>query len=189
MTSVRGPISYRIRFMTRRSFSFFYFFSTKGGGAGVQWKIPLFFVYFFLNPSLNHNTFWKISNFRRVIVAISDFFIVLELLLYLESLKSQLGEHSKKKMSQIGERVHKGGGVKSKIKKFYISNIDYFDQRGGAELFTCFPNVNIMKTIRLLYYYGNFPNFNFFPNQVRGGAGGHQISFFPQIQNSPHYPK
>ena len=30
-------------------------------------------------------------------------------------------------MSQIGERVHKGGGVKSKIKKFYISNVDFFD--------------------------------------------------------------
>ena len=32
-----------------------------------------------------------------------------------------------KKISQIVEKGHKGGGVKSKIKKVYISNVDYFD--------------------------------------------------------------
>ena len=36
-------------------------------------------------------------------------------------------EPSKQKMSQIVEKVHKGGGVKAKIKIVYISNIDYFD--------------------------------------------------------------
>ena len=40
---------------------------------------------------------------------------------------SLLGEHAQKKMSQIVEKVHKGGGVKSKIKKVYISNVDYFE--------------------------------------------------------------
>ena len=40
---------------------------------------------------------------------------------------NNLGEHSQKKMSQIVEKVHKGGGVKSKIKKVYISNVDYFE--------------------------------------------------------------
>ena len=41
---------------------------------------------------------------------------------------NNLGEHSQKKMSQIVEKVHKGGGgVKSKIKKVHISNVDYFD--------------------------------------------------------------
>ena len=44
-----------------------------------------------------------------------------------------------------------------------------------------------MQTIRLLDYYGNFPNFNF--SQIRSSGGGHQISFFSQIQNSPHYPR
>ena len=39
-----------------------------------------------------------------------------------------LGEQSKKEMSQIVEKVHKGGGgVKAKIKIVYISNVDYFD--------------------------------------------------------------
>ena len=33
----------------------------------------------------------------------------------------------------------------------------------------------------------NSLHFNFFKNEVRGG--GHQISFFSQIQNSPHYPR
>ena len=88
MTSVRGPISYRILFMTRKSFWFFYFFSTKGGGGRRLVENSTFFGLFFFEPFPNHNTFWKISNFRRVIVAISDFFLVLELLLYLESLKS-----------------------------------------------------------------------------------------------------
>ena len=44
-----------------------------------------------------------------------------------------------------------------------------------------------MKTIRLLYYYGNFPNFNFFPKYVREGGSSNII--FSQIQNSPHYPR
>ena len=35
------------------------------------------------------------------------------------------GEQSKKEMSQIVGKVHKGGGVKAKI--IYISNVDYFD--------------------------------------------------------------
>ena len=69
-------------------FSFFYFFSTKGGGGRSLVENSTFFGIFFFEPFPNHNTFWKISNFRRVILAISDFFLVLELLLYLESLKS-----------------------------------------------------------------------------------------------------
>ena len=42
-----------------------------------------------------------------------------------------LGEPSKYEMSQIVEKVHKGGGVKAKIKIVYISNVDYFDYRGS----------------------------------------------------------
>ena len=38
---------------------------------------------------------------------------------------SNLGEHAKKKMSQIVEKVHKGGlGVSVKIKIVYISNVE-----------------------------------------------------------------
>ena len=44
-----------------------------------------------------------------------------------------------------------------------------------------------MLTIRLIDYYGKFPNFNFFQNM--SGRVGHQISIFSQIQNSPHYHK
>ena len=39
-----------------------------------------------------------------------------------------LGEHAKKKMSQIVEKVQRGergGGVSAKIKIVYISNVDY----------------------------------------------------------------
>ena len=52
---------------------------------------------------------------------------------------------------------------------------------GGSEFFTFFPNVNIMQTIRLIDYQGNFPNFNFFPNQVRGG-GVIKYHFFPKFK-------
>ena len=47
-----------------------------------------------------------------------------------QNLKSQrwLGEPSKHEMSQIVEKVHKGGGgVKAKIKIVYISKVEYFD--------------------------------------------------------------
>merc|ERR1712208_143366 len=48
LTSVRGPISYRIRFMTRRPFFvFLFFFPLGGGGAGALGKIPPFFFFFF----------------------------------------------------------------------------------------------------------------------------------------------
>ena len=40
LTSVRGPISYRIRFMTRRSFFFFYyFFQFLSGGTLFSWDL------------------------------------------------------------------------------------------------------------------------------------------------------
>ena len=47
-------------------------------------------------------------------------------------------------MSQIVEKVHKGGrGVKAKINIVYISNVDNFDWRGeGSEFSTFFPNSN-----------------------------------------------
>ena len=38
--------------------------------------------------------------------------------------KNNLGEQSKQKMSQIVEKVQKGGGVVAKIKIVYISNVD-----------------------------------------------------------------
>ena len=43
----------------------------------------------------------------------------------LSYLSFQLRGAFQKKISQIVEKVHKG--VKSKIKKVYISNVDYFD--------------------------------------------------------------
>ena len=52
---------------------------------------------------------------------------------------SALGELSKYEMSQIVEKVHKGEGVKAKIKIVYISNVDYFDWRGGVWIFHIFP--------------------------------------------------
>ena len=44
-----------------------------------------------------------------------------------------------------------------------------------------------MLTIRLIDFYGKFPNFNFFQNM--SGRVGHQISIFSKIQSSPHYHK
>ena len=55
--------------------------------------------------------------------------------------KASLGERSKKKMTQIVEKVHKGGGVKSKIKKVYISNVDYFETWGGGSEFSIFSQM------------------------------------------------
>ena len=47
-------------------------------------------------------------------------------------------------MSQIVEKVHKGGAVKAKIKIVYISNVDYFDWRGGLNFRPKFKIVQII---------------------------------------------
>ena len=51
-----------------------------------------------------------------------------------------LGEGSEQKMSQIVGKVQKGGvGVRAKIKKVYISNVDSLWLRGGVWIFQIFP--------------------------------------------------
>ena len=51
LTSVRGPISYRICFMARRSFFFFSFFPLTRGGE-VRRLVENSTIFFLLNPSL-----------------------------------------------------------------------------------------------------------------------------------------
>ena len=51
-----------------------------------------------------------------------------------------LGEHAQKKMSQIVEKVHKGGGSNPKSKKSTFQMQTTLTRGGGSEFFTFFPN-------------------------------------------------
>ena len=58
------------------------------------------------------------------------------------------------KCHKLGKKSIRGGGVKSKIKIVYISNVDYFDWRGGSEFFTFFPNSNNRNMTLTFMIYG-----------------------------------
>ena len=65
--------------------------------------------------------------------------------LRIELAKLGLGEPSKQKMSRTVEKVHS-----AKIKKIYISNVDFFE----AEFFTFFPNSNKRNMTLIFMIYG-----------------------------------
>ena len=61
----------------------------------------------------------------------------------------------KRKCPKLWKKSIRGGGVKSKIKKVYISNVDYFDWRGGgSEFFTVFSNSNDRNMTLIFITYG-----------------------------------
>ena len=91
-----------------------------------------------------------------------------------------LGEPSKHEMSQIVEKVHKGVGVEAKIKIVYISNVEYFDQRGGCLNFSHFSQSQLFCNITFIrnVYISIF-------SQFRSREGGSsKINFFPNSKQS-----
>ena len=67
------------------------------------------------------------------------------------------GSIPKKKISQIVEKVHKGGGgAKSKIKKVYISNVDIFLHFSQIQNSPHYPRGGGQENYGLFLQFGTF---------------------------------
>ena len=91
-----------------------------------------------------------------------------------------------KKISQIVEKVNKGGWgqIQNQKSLHFKCRLLWLE----VWIFHIFPNLNYFAIILQYYLYKKCLHFKFFPISVEGG-GGHRKSNFSQIQNSPHYPR